>query len=164
MAESFSSTTPIGFTNTAEACRVGAQVLARELKGVGGWAGDPARYLYDHCIELSMKAALISTGRNEAHWRWLCHGFINLAKECNAAGLGLKKRDDLNVLARVDAQKNDIKARFHDVGALTVATVQCLDCTAREPAVLAVQTVRRSGVPVRAPRPALTFEDRFQIG
>jgi hypothetical protein len=68
------------------------------------------------------------------------------------------------VLARVDAQKNDIKARFHDVGALTVATVQCLDCTAREPAVLAVQTVRRSGVPVRAPRPALTFEDRFQIG
>lgn len=45
MAETSRSTTPIGFMNKAQAYRVGAQVLARDLKGVGSWAGDPARYL-----------------------------------------------------------------------------------------------------------------------
>ena len=164
MAEPFSSTTPIGFTNKAEAYRVGAPVLARDLRGAGSWAGDLVRHLYDHCIELDMKAALISAGRTETQLRLLCHGFVNLAKECNAAGPGWKERDDLDVLALIDTQKNDIKARFHYGGALTAATVQYLDCTAPELAGLAVQTVTRSGVPVRAPRPALPFDYRFQIG
>lgn len=80
MAEPFSSATPIGFINKAEAYRVGAQLLARELKGVGGWAGDPIRYLYYHCIELYMKAALVSAGRTEFQLRSLSHGFVKLAK------------------------------------------------------------------------------------
>ena len=164
MAELFSSTTPIGFINKAEAYRVGAQVLARELKGVGGWAGDPIRYLYYHCIELYMKAALISAGWTEFQLRSLSHGFMKLAETCNAAGLGLTERDDLNVLALIDSQNNYIKARYHYVGGVTVATVQALDCTAHELAVLAVQRVRRSGVQVRAPRPALPLEYRFQTG
>ena len=164
MAEPFSSTTPIGFINKAEAYRVGAQVLARELKGVGGWAGDPTRYLYYHCIELYMKAALISAGRTEFQLRSLSHGFVKLAKACNAAGLGLSEPDDLNVLALIDSQNNYIKARYHYLGGFTVATVQALDCTAHELAVLAVEMVRRSGVQVRAPRPALPFEYRFQTG
>ena len=66
MAEPSSSTTPIGFMNKAQAYRVGAQVLARDLKGVRSWAGDPVRYFYDHCIELDMKGALILAGRTEA--------------------------------------------------------------------------------------------------
>lgn len=164
MAEPFSSTTPIGFINKAEAYRVGAQVLARELKGVGGWAGDSIRYLYYHCIELYMKAALISAGWTEFQLRSLSHGFVKLAKACNAAGLGLNEPHDLNVLALIDSQNNYIKARYHYVGGFTVATVQALDCTAHELAVLAVEMVRRSGVQVRAPRPALPFEYRFQIG
>jgi hypothetical protein len=45
MAEPFSSTTPIGFMNKAEAYRVGAQVLARGLKGADSWAGDLVRHL-----------------------------------------------------------------------------------------------------------------------
>jgi hypothetical protein len=94
----------------------------------------------------------------------LCHGFVNHAKECNAAAPGLKERDALDVLALIGSQKNDIRARFHCLGALTAAKVQYLDCTAHELAGLGVQTVRRSGVPVRAPRPALPFEYRFQIG
>ena len=73
MAEPSSSTTPIGFMNKAQAYRVGAQVLARDLKGVGSWACDPVRYLYDHCIELSMKAALISTGCTARHQRSRAH-------------------------------------------------------------------------------------------
>lgn len=162
MAEPFSSSTPIGFINKAEAYRVGAQVLARELKGVGGWAGDPTRYLYYHCIELYMKAALISAGRTEFQLRSLSHSFMKLAKACNAAGLGLNGPDDLNVLALIDSQNNYIKARYHYVGGFTVATVQALDCTAHELAVLAVEMVRRSGVQVRGPRPALPFEYRFQ--
>ncbi|MCX7329395.1 MAG: hypothetical protein NTW00_15110 [Hyphomicrobiales bacterium] len=52
--------------NKAQAYRVEAQVLARDLKGVRSWAGDPVRYLYDHCIELDMKGALILAGRTEA--------------------------------------------------------------------------------------------------
>jgi hypothetical protein len=164
MGESFSSTTPVGFINKAEAYRVGAQVLARELKGVGGWAGDPIRYLYYHCIELYMKAALISAGRTGSQLRVLSHSFVKLAEACNAAGLGLSEQDDLNVLALIDSQNNYIKARYHYVGGFKVATVQALDCTAHELAVLAVQMIRRSGVPVREPRPALPFENRFLIG
>jgi hypothetical protein len=163
-AEPFSSTTPIGFIGKAEAYRVGAQVLARELKGVGGWAGDPTRYLYYHSIELYMKAALISVGRTEVQLRSLNHGFVKLAEACNAAGLGLKEPDDLKVLALIDSQNNYIKARYHYVGGFTIATVQALDCTAHEVAVLAVDMVRRSGVAVRVPKPPLPFEYRFQIG
>jgi hypothetical protein len=164
MAEPFSSTTPVGFINKAEAYRVGAQVLARELKGVGGWAGDPIRYLYYHCIELYMKAAMISAGRTESQLRVLSHSFVKLAEACNAAGLGLSEQDDLNVLALIDSQNNYIKARYHYVGGFKVATVQALDSTAHELAVLAVQMVRRSGILVREPRPALPVEYRFQIG
>lgn len=164
MAYSFSSNTPIGYINKAEAYRVGAQVLARELKGVGGWSGDPIRYLYYHCIELYMKAALISAGWTEPQLLSLRHGFVKLAKECNAVGLGLTEQNDLYVLKLIDSQNNYIKARYHYVGHFTVATVQSLDCTAHEIAVLSVQMVRRSGVQVRAPRPALPCEYRFQIG
>ena len=158
------STTPIGFINKAEAYRVGAQLLARELKGVGGWSGDPTRYLYYHCIELYMKAALISVGRTEAQLRSLSHGFVKLAEACNAVGLGLSEHDDLNVLALIDSQNNYIKARYHYVGGFTVATVQALDSTAYELAVLTVGMVRRSGVQVRAAKPALPLEYRFQTG
>lgn len=164
MGEPFSSNTPIGYINKAEAYRVGAQVLARELRGVGGWAGDPIRYLYYHCIELYMKAALISAGWTEPQLLSLRHGFLKLAKECNAIGLGLTEQNDLCVLKLIDSQNNYIKARYHYKGPFKVATVQALDCTAHEVAVLAVQMVRSLGVQVREPRPALPFENRFQIG
>ena len=164
MAKPFSSKTPVGFINKAEAYRVGAQLLARELTGVGGWAGDPIRYLYYHSIELYMKAALISAGHTEAQLRSLSHGFLKLAEASNAAGLGMNDPADLNVLALIDSQNNYIKARYHYVGGFTVATVQALDHTAHELAMLTVQMVRQSGVQVRAPRPALPFEYRFQIG
>ncbi len=163
MAEPFSSTTPIGFINKAEAYRDGAQVLARELKGGGSWAGDPVRYLYYHCIELYMKAALISAGQTEAQLRLLSHHFVKLARACNAAGLGLNEQHDLEVLKQIDSQNNYIRARYHYVGGFTVLTIQNLDNTAHELAVLTVQMVRRSGVQVRAPKPALPFEYRFQI-
>ncbi|WP_143523925.1 hypothetical protein [Rhizobium rhizosphaerae] len=162
MGELFSSSTPIGYINKAEAYRVGAQVLARDLKGVGGWAGDPTRYLYYHCIELYMKAALISAGKTEAQLRSLGHGFVKLAKACNEQGLGLNDDDDLKILALIDTENNYIKSRYHHVGNFTVATVQALDWTASELAVLVVKMVRRSGLQVHAPRPALPCEYRFQ--
>ncbi|MCR6672717.1 hypothetical protein [Devosia ginsengisoli] len=160
--EPFTSTTPIGFINKAEAYRVGAQLLAKDLKGVGGWAGDPTRYLYYHGIELYLKAALISVGRTETQLRSIGHSFVKLAEACNKAGLGLNEPEDLNVMMLIDGGRNYIKARYHYVGAFRVATVQALDSTAHELAILTVEMVRRSEVQVRAPRPALPYEYRFQ--
>ncbi|MBD8064076.1 hypothetical protein IC608_01120 [Devosia sp. PTR5] len=162
MTEQFTATTPIGFLNKAEAYRAGAQLLARELKGVGGWSGDPTRYLYYHGIELYMKAALISAGKTEDQLRRLGHGFIKLACACNLVGFGLNEPQDLNVLEMIDTDSNYIKARYHQVGPFRVPTVQALDGTAHEIAFLAVAMVRRSGQPVHAPRPALPMEYRFQ--
>ena len=163
-AATFTSTTPLGFINKAEAYRVGAQLLARDLKGVGGWAGDPTRYLYYHAIELYLKAALISTGKTELQLRAIGHGFAKLVEVGNDAGLGLTEPTDLAVIGMIDAEHNYIRARYHYVGGFTVATVQALDSTAHELAVLTVKMVRKSGVAVRAPKQALPYEYRFQIG
>lgn len=164
MAKLTASTTPVGFISKAEAYRVGAQLLARELKDVGGWAGDPTRYLYYHSIELYLKAALVLAGRTESQLRLLNHRFVKLGKECNAIGLGLSERDDIRVLELIDLQNNYIRSRYHQVGGFTVATVQALDRTAHELALLAVQIVRRAGVQMRDPKPALPFKYKFQTG
>ena len=163
MADEFTVTTPIGFIGKAEAYRAGAQLLARNLSGVGGWAGDPTRYLYYHSIELYFKAALISAGKTERQLFQLGHGFSKLAEVCNQEGLGLLEPDDLAVISMIDQDRNYIRTRYHYVGAFRVATLQALDNTAHEVAFLTVEMVRKSGLQVRSPRPALPLEFRFQI-
>jgi hypothetical protein len=162
MTTVFTSTTPIGFINKAEAYRAGAQLLAKDLNGVGGWAGDPIRYLYYHCIELYLKSTLISAGNTEAQLKAIGHGFAKLAKACNSEGLGLNEPEDLRVISAIDANRNYIRSRYHYVGPFNVATIQALDSTAHELATLTVEMVRRSGQRVRAPLPALPLEYRFQ--
>ena len=163
MADAYTATTPIGFIGKAEAYRAGAQLLARDLKGVGGWAGDPTRYLYYHCIELYLKAALVSVGKTDRGLRRIGHSFSKLADACNCAGLGLSEPDDLAVIDMIDADQNYIRARYHRVGFFRVATIQALDKTAHEVAYLTVMMVRRSGQQVRTPLAALPIEYRFQI-
>nr|WP_314260783.1 hypothetical protein [uncultured Devosia sp.] len=162
MAEQFTATTPIGYLNKAEAYRAGAQLLARDLKVLGGWSGDPIRYLYYHAIELYMKAALISAGQTETQLREIGHGFTKLAMACNLVDFGLNEADDLRVLGLIDTDRNYIKARYHYTGAFTVPTIQALDGTAHEIAHLAVAMVRRSGQAVRKQRPALPMNYRYQ--
>ena len=164
MPETFTGTTPLGFIGKAEAYRRGAQLLARDLKSPGGWAGDPTRYLYYHCIELYLKAALIAAGRNETQLREIGHGFSKLVKACNRVGLGLREPDDLAVIKMIDADRNYIRTRYHYVGAFRTVTIQALDGTAYEVALLTVEMVRRSGKRLRAPSPALPIEFRFQVG
>ncbi len=160
----FTSTTPIGFINKAEAYRAGAQLLAKDLTGFGGWAGDPTRYLYYHGIELYLKAALISAGKTEAQLKAIGHSFSKLANESNSAGLGLSHAEDLKIMALIDADQNYIRSRYHYVGYFSTPTIQALDGTAHSVATLSVQMVRRSGQRVRTPLPALPLEYRFQTG
>lgn len=162
MLEQFTPTTPIGYINKAEAYRAGAQLLARDLQGVGGWAGDPTRYLYYHCIELYLKAALISTGLTDRELRNIGHGFVTLANRANMAGLGLVEPDHLTTLDLIDGQDNYIKARYHKTGAFSVATIQALDWAAHEIAWLTVNMVRKTAGVVHDPRAALPEEYRFQ--
>lgn len=157
----YSKTTPIGFLNTAEAYRSGAQLLARDLKG--GWASQPTRYLYYHAIELYLKAALINSGYTETQLRNLRHGFGQLASLANLNGLGLTESDDLAVLAIIDSDGNYIKARYHHTGYFRVATIQALDSTAFELAFLLVEMLRRSGLAVRQVKPQLPTDFRYQI-
>ncbi|MDM7978738.1 MAG: hypothetical protein QUV71_00180 [Rhizobium sp.] len=164
MRAAFTSTTPIGFINKAEAYRAGAQLLAKDLTGFGGWAGDPTRYLYYHGIELYLKAALISAGKTEAQLKVIGHSFAKLANESNSEGLGLNRAEDLNVMALIDADQNYIRSRYHYVGYFSTPTIQALDGTAHALATLSVQMVRRCGQRVRKPLPALPLEYRFQTG
>lgn len=149
--------------NVAEAYRAGAQLLANDLRGVGGWSGQPTRYLYYHAIEVYFKAALISAGLREGELKDVGHSFRRMAETANARGLGLTEPDDLRTLALIDSDGNYVRARYHHVGAFRVATIQALDMTSFELAVLTSEMIRRTGVSVRAPKPALPYEFRFQV-
>ncbi|WP_181706169.1 hypothetical protein [Chthonobacter rhizosphaerae] len=110
-----------------------------------------------------MKAALISVGYTEPQMRALGHKFTSLANACNKVGFGLNELHDMRVLEMIDTNDNYIKARYHYIGAFTVPTVQVLDNTACEIAVLAVLMVRKSGQFVRSPIRSLPIEHRYQV-
>ena len=157
----FTATTPIGYWNVAEAYRAGAQLLARDLKGHGGWSSQPTKYLYYHAIEIHLKAP-ISTGMTAAQLRGLSHGFRKLVDVANGHGFGLVEATDLQTIDNIDRDGNYIKARYHHVGYFRVATIQSLDMTAHEIAFLTTQMLRSKGLPARSPAAKLPFEYRFQ--
>ncbi len=161
----FTPTTPIGYLNVGEAYRVGAQLLAKDLDGVGGWAGNPIRYLYYHAIETYLKAALISAGytNSQLRSRKLGHSFGALVEAANSADFGLTETTDLAVIDLIDRDDNYLRARYHRAGAVQVVEISTLDGTAYKVAVLSAEMVRRSGVATRAPRRPLPYDFKLDL-
>lgn len=155
-------TTPMGSYLKAESFRRAAMLLARRLRGGGGFDGDPIRYNFYHSVELYLKAALVCDGYSDDQLRrQFRHGFRALADEVNARGFGLTEATDLQTLELIDHDGNYLRSRYHRRGYFTVSTVQALNLTAHECAYLAAQRLRKHGLLVRNPAPRLSLDRQY---
>ena len=154
-------TTPMGSYIKAEAFRRSGMLLVEHLRG-GGFDSDAMRYNYFHSIELYLKAALVCDGFNDDQLKTkFRHGFRRLVEGANRSGFGLVEWSDLATIDMIDHDGNYLRTRYHRKGVFTASSLQDINSTAAECAVLSCKKLIAHGLSVRAPAPALIWQPGF---